>query len=248
MPPRSVRLAELSWVEVRDLIAAGYDTIVQSYGATEQHGPHLPLGTDAFQGDVIAERVARRIGNALVAPTIAIGWSDEFLDFPGSMSLAPGTVAAIVEDCCRSFATSGFRRALLLVAHAGNCRPMADGIARSGVSQPSITILADPTLAGFIAPFGPVGERLGISPEARNHAGHSETSMMLAIRPDLVLTDRYEQGFAGSREEARARLPVEGVRALAPNGLLGQPDGSSAEAGEAYLDAWAAAAAALTGR
>ena len=79
---------------------------------------------------------------------------------------------------------------------------------------------------------------MGVTAEARNHGGHSETSMMMALRPDLVWLDRAVPGFPGTREESRRLLAAGNLRAVAPDGVMGQAAGSSAEAGERYLEAW----------
>src|SRR5512144_2375166 len=90
---RSVILAELTWPEVRELLDSGQaDTAVIAVGATEQHGPHLPLGTDALLAQAIGERLASRLGRALLAPTVTVGRSEHHLALAGTVSLTQETL------------------------------------------------------------------------------------------------------------------------------------------------------------
>jgi creatinine amidohydrolase len=82
--PRDLLLERLTSPEVRAAIDAGYTTVVVACGAVEQHGPHLPLCMDAEHGAALAEEVARRLGDALVAPPIRIGCSEHHMRFAGS--------------------------------------------------------------------------------------------------------------------------------------------------------------------
>ena len=76
-------LEEMTWPAVEAAIAGGKTTVVFACGAVEQHGPHLPLGTDTYLGTAIAERAARLAGNTLVAPTLRPGLSEHHMGFPG---------------------------------------------------------------------------------------------------------------------------------------------------------------------
>jgi creatinine amidohydrolase len=111
-------LDEMSWPEVEAELAAGRDTVVIAFGATEQHGPHMPLATDALIGDHLARLVAEQLG-AFVAPTVRIGCSEHHLEFPGTLSISEPTFHALVADLVRSLARGGFRRVVLLPTHGG---------------------------------------------------------------------------------------------------------------------------------
>src|SRR5262249_37459418 len=100
------------------------DVLVIALGATEQHGPHLPLGTDALIGDHLARLVADRL-DAFVGPTIRIGFSDHHLEFAGTLSISEQTFSGIITDVVTSAARSGFRRLVLLPTHGGNFGPLA---------------------------------------------------------------------------------------------------------------------------
>ncbi|MFN8535105.1 MAG: creatininase family protein [Dehalococcoidia bacterium] len=217
-----IHLVALTTNEVRERQQQGWNTVIQSFGSTEGHLAHLPLGTDIFQGSAIAERVARALGQAFVAPTIPVGFAEGLLSFPGSMSMRDDLVTAVAFDCCRSFAASGFRRVVLIVAHLGNARPLGEAAARARDEFPAIEIICEASPEAFFAPIKEVGEHLGVVEGAMKHAGHSETSMMLSLRPELVHLDRPP-----------TEPPLTPLHALAEDFA-----GSSANAGERYLSAW----------
>src|SRR5688500_4401963 len=103
----ALELDKLSWPEVVAERDGGRDTVVVAFGATEQHGPHMPLAVDALLGDHLARLVAERL-EAFVAPTVRIGCSSHHMDFPGTLSLEDETFHAIVADVVRSLARGGF--------------------------------------------------------------------------------------------------------------------------------------------
>src|SRR5438132_447379 len=96
----AVELDRLSWPEVQAQLESGRDTVVIAFGATEQHGPHMPLATDALLGDHLARLVAERL-DAFVAPTVRVGCSEHHLAFPGTLSVAQATFHSLVGDLVR---------------------------------------------------------------------------------------------------------------------------------------------------
>jgi creatinine amidohydrolase len=127
----ALELDRMTWPEVKAALQAGHDTVVVAFGATEQHGPHLPLATDALIGDHLSRLVAERLG-AFRAPTVRIGCSEHHLAFPGTLSVSADTFAAIVADVLSSLARGGFKRAILLPTHGGNFAPLAAAIDKAG--------------------------------------------------------------------------------------------------------------------
>src|ERR671936_610493 len=109
----AIELDKLTWPEVKAELERGRDTVVIAFGATEQHGPHMPLATDALIGDELARAVAQRI-DAFVAPTVRVGCSSHHLDFSGTLSLSDDTFHSVVADLVHSLARGGFRRVVLL--------------------------------------------------------------------------------------------------------------------------------------
>jgi creatinine amidohydrolase len=241
MIPRSIYLLDLTSTEVRELVAAGYDTVIQGFGAVEAHGPHLPLGTDCFEGEAIVDRAARRLERVLVAPALRLGCSQLWTPFAGTIAIRPETLAAIVLDVCRSYATTGFRYAALLATDFGTMQPLLDAIEQARREVPDLEIAAVGGRDVFMAPFYAVGERHAVGETGLGHAGHGEVSMMLALDRTHVREDRMVSGVEGTPEEVAERRRTESLLTVAPDGALGSTRGYSREAGEDFLDAWAEA-------
>jgi creatinine amidohydrolase len=232
----AVELDKLTWPEIQAELEAGRDTVVIAFGATEQHGRHMPLATDALIGDELGREVAERI-DAFVAPTVRVGCSAHHLDFPGTLSLEDDTFHAIVGDLVRSLARGGFKRVVLLPTHGGNFGPLAAAVEKLGDVE-SVKVVAMTDL-GALLRVAAVGEQEHGVPlgEGGLHAGEWETSMMLSVNPELVKMDRAEAGYTGDLQEGIERLFSGGTKALSENGAIGDPARSSAEHGRRYWDA-----------
>jgi creatinine amidohydrolase len=115
---KKILLTEMTWSEVKDALKKT-DTVLIPVGSTEQHGPHLPLGTDTLIACKITEEVAKEV-NAVVAPPIAIGFSTEHLDFPGTITMIPKTLMSLIRDTCRSLISHGFKKIIIVNGHGGN--------------------------------------------------------------------------------------------------------------------------------
>jgi creatinine amidohydrolase len=225
----------MSWPEVRAELEAGRDTVVIAFGATEQHGPHMPLATDALIGDHLASLVADRL-DAFVAPTVRIGCSDHHLAFPGTLSTSEETFHAIVADLVRSLARGGFKRVVLLPTHGGNFAPLANALEKLGpVEGLEIRALTDLGALFRIAQLGLDEYGVPFS-EGGLHAGEWETSMILAIHPELIQLENGAPGYTGDMESAVGAIFSEGVHTVAENGVIGDPVQASAAHGERYWD------------
>jgi len=237
----ALALDQLSWPEVKAELDGGRDTVVIAFGATEQHGPHLPLATDALIGDHLAQLVADRL-DAFVAPTVRIGCSSHHLEFPGTLSLSDDTFHQVVADIVRSLARGGFRRVVLLPTHGGNFAPLQAAIEKLGaVDGIALSAMTDLGALFKIAQLGQ--DEYGVSlGDGGLHAGEWETSMMIAIHPELVHLDRGEPGYTGDMEQAIGAIFGDGVHSVAPNGVIGDPAQASAEHGARYWDEVAAIA------
>jgi creatinine amidohydrolase len=226
------QLDQLTWPEIRAEIEGGRDTVVMAFGATEQHGPHMAISTDRVIGQELTRRVADGL-DAFAAPAVPFGCSSHHLAFPGTISLSDPTFHAIVADVVSSLVKGGFKRIVLLPSHGGNFAPLASALEQiqtpDGVRIDAITDIS--VLAG-VAQHGAV---LGVpAGEGGLHAGEWETSMMLAIHPELVDLQRSEPGYTGDPAAAVGALFDQGVDALSANGVIGDPSRASAEHGEAY--------------
>jgi creatinine amidohydrolase/Fe(II)-dependent formamide hydrolase-like protein len=228
-------LERLSWPEIKEEIDAGRDTIVLSLGAVEQHGHHLPLGTDSIFGDELGRSVAERLG-AFQAPTVRVGCSRHHLAFPGTMSVEQETFSGVVADIVRGWAGHGFKRIVLLPTHGGNFAPLAAALERLGqvdgvkvIGVTDLSLLVNATLG--------LGAELGIpSSEGGLHGGEWETSMMLALHPELVEMDRAVAGYTGELESGMQRFLEEGIHVLTDTGVFGDPRRASAENGRRYAE------------
>ncbi len=228
-----LELDRLSWPEVEAEIESGRDTVVMALGATEQHGRHMPLATDALIGDRLAGIVAGRL-DAFLAPTLRIGCSEHHVGFAGTMSLSEPTYHGLVADVVRSLLAGGFRRIVLLPTHGGNFGPLAGALEKlEPAERQRVIALTD---LGVLFEIAQIGEREFGVPlgEGGLHAGEWETSLMLSIHPDLVKMEVAEAGFTGDLQEAVGSMFAGGVASISANGAIGDPGRSSTQHGERY--------------
>jgi creatinine amidohydrolase len=228
-------LYTITWPELRREIEAGRDTIVLPLGAVEQHGAHLPFGTDSIFGDELGRAVADRL-DAFFAPTIKVGVSRHHLAFPGTMSVEEETFAAVVGDVVRGWAPHGFKRIVLLPTHGGNFQPLASALERLGEVE-GVNVIGITDLSLLVEATLGLGQELGVSgAEGGLHGGEWETSMLLALRPELVRMDQAAPGYTGDITAGLQRFFEEGVHALTETGVIGDPTRASAERGERYIE------------
>jgi creatinine amidohydrolase len=198
-------------------------------GSVEQHGPHLPLGTDLLYAEHVCEQVARLM-TGIIAPGLPYGVCRTMRNFPGTVSLSPATFAAMVHEILAEYIRHGARRLALIGGHA---EPAQDAAVREAALP---LVNADPTLTilyigpyDFLDPIRRAADLLGTD----GHAGSIETSQMLVIAPDRVHTDRIP---------AVTRPPLSRFRVLAnpesefPTGVRGDTAKVSRSLGERALD------------
>ena len=226
-----VFLERMTWPEIEAAVAAGRTRAVVCVAATEQHGPHLPEGTDAWLGQALAGRVARALGDAVVAPVIRPGCSEHHMGFAGTITVSVDVLVALLDAYIDSLSRHGFQHFVVFPSHGGNLPALAAWPARR---KPNITVLDD---------MGPVVEairealsRFGTAAPAGRHADLGETAALLATRPELVRMERAKPGFPGGVEFTE--LLAHGARAVSPSGTFGDPTGATAEMGAAVLTAW----------
>jgi mycofactocin system creatininase family protein len=213
-----VRLASHPWPTV----AAWAKTaiIAVPVGSTEQHGPHLPLSTDTDIAVALAERLAAARHHVVVAPPIAYGSSGEHAGFAGTLSIGQAALEHLLVELVRS--ADAFRGVVLVNAHGGNASSVARAVARLATEGRRVVAWA-PTTDGDL------------------HAGRSETSLMLALAPDLVRMDAAEAGDRRPFADLIGALHADGVAAVSPNGVLGDPAGASRDEGAWLLHSLSAA-------
>lgn len=196
----------------------------------------MPLATDALIGDHFARLLADRL-DAFVAPTVRVGCSSHHLAFPGTLSIADQTFHAIVADLVASLVQAGFSRIVLVPTHGGNFAPLAAAVEKlPDAERPRVVAITDLSVFLRVAQLGEQEFEVPM-PEGGLHAGEWETSMLLAIHPDLVRMDRAEAGYVGDPQEAVASLFEGGVDSLSKVGVIGDPTQASAEHGRRYWEA-----------
>jgi creatinine amidohydrolase len=230
----AIYLDRMTWAEVKKEIHNGRSTVVVPFGSTEQHGRHLPLGTDAVLGDELGRGLAERL-DAFLAPTVRFGCSAHHLSFSGTISLREETFQQVVLDVVASLCRHGFRRIVLLPTHGGNFKPLAQAFAKL-VPVDNVRVLAFTDLAEFVEVAFGSSRSAGVAPaQSGAHSGEWETSAMLALRPEQVKMDQAAEGFVGELSEILAKV-FDGIQNLDENGVLGDPRPATAVAGKKYID------------
>jgi creatinine amidohydrolase len=230
------RLAHMTWPDADAAVAGGAATVILPLGATEQHGPHLPLGTDTVRAAALAERLAAGLPDALVAPALPVGCSDEHQGFPGLIGLDHETLAAVIVDCARRLAGWGVRRLVLLSAHGGNRSALDLAAGRMAAELPGLRVVVLGGSAVLSEALLAVAAADGIPADAVGlHAGEGETSEMLALRPDLVRRDRAVPGCRTGAADLMPRLRRDGLRGVTATGVLGDAAHADAARGALYL-------------
>ncbi len=225
--PDTVFLDELTWTEVRELIDNGTTTIIVATAGTEQNGPHMVLGKHKFIVSYAAEQIARRLGNALVAPVIAyvpegsVDPPSGHMRYAGAITLPQEHFMALLEFTARSLAVHGFTDIVFIGDSGGNQRGM------SGVAEMLNGEWADgPARVHFVGNYysdNGVNDWLISQGETResigSHAGIRDTSQLMFIAPQHIRDDKRAPGggFEGS-------------------GVSGDPSRASAEYGEKGIE------------
>ena len=196
----TVLVEELTWTEVRDAIKAGKTTIIFPTGGTEQNGPHMVLGKHNFRIAYTAEQVARRLGNALVAPVLAyvpegdLDPPTSHMRFPGSITLPAEHFMKVTEYAARSFKVNGFKDIVLIGDSTPNLKPLAAVASMlnkewegSGVRVHFVDFRSN-GFSQWLMSQGVTREEMG------THAGITDTSTLMAINPQWVRIDKLASG------------------------------------------------------
>ena len=177
-------LPEMSWVDVKGYLET-CDMVIIPLGATEQHGPHLPLGTDYYEAMGICKKISEKTG-VVVAPVLWTGYSVYHSGFPGTLSLKPETMEQILFETAEMLMKYGFKRFMFFNYHGGNNIVQSKIIHRINHTTPAMALA--------------IGHGSDLQKEADDeedffdwHAGKGETSIMLYLRPDLVRMDRAQK-------------------------------------------------------
>jgi creatinine amidohydrolase len=210
-------------------------------GAVEQHGPHLPLGTDAIIARHLASEIAARLQEiVLVAPVLPGGMSSHHLAFPGTVDLAGELFAGYVRALLAAMDRLGIRDIALFSAHGGNFARLAE-LAAEYDGHGRLRVVAYTDIWQYIEVMSAAAERTGLHAVACDaHAGALETSQMLFLHgPGRISFEPGLEGYVAAEPGWMERLAAEGIDALSANGVLGRPADATAEAGAAICAALA---------
>jgi mycofactocin system creatininase family protein len=192
--------------------------LVVPLGSVEQHGHHLPLGTDTSVACAAARAAVDSLDGVLLAPALAYGASGEHEGFPGTVSIGTEALTGLLVEYGRS-ACRWAGRVLVINGHGGNLDAL-----RSAVPL----LRAEGRDVAWFPCAVPGGDA---------HAGRAETSLMLHVEPEWVARERAVPGVVTPIGELLLRLRADGVRSVSPTGVLGDPTGASAGEGAALLAA-----------
>jgi len=171
-------LQELTWVDAQEAFQKSKLAVVP-VGSIEQHGPHLPVGTDYIIGDYLGKRAGLELG-AIVTPTIPVGFAEYHNDFAGTLSVNTETLTAYIQQICDHLVKHGVTHIIFVNAHGGNLTALNNvsyNLRNRGV--PAATIL-----------WWDITGRINPKWSLIGHGDIVETSMMLAINPDAVNMER----------------------------------------------------------
>jgi creatinine amidohydrolase len=238
-----MRIGEMTWTEVREVAGTGVTAVIP-LGSIEEHGPHSPMG-DYMVIDAIAERAADETGD-IVAPTLPFGYSEYFRDYPGTITLRPETLTAVVEDTVDCLTRHAFTKVVIFNGHAGNM-PILELLCRKlrrnqGLAIPVISPLQFMQTPEIVRSVYGEGVTLG-------HGGEPMASVMMVLAPGKV---HMEWAGAYGRRQVYG-MPTDGLGAINVNGIrvslpldmgdvtpetgsLSDPNLASAERGQRLLE------------
>ena len=229
--PDTAFVDDLTWVELKGRVQAGTTTVIVPIGGTEQNGPHMVLGKHNLRVKFLSEKIARSLGNALVAPVVAyvpegsISPPAAHLRFPGTITVPEATFEKVLEYAARSFRLHGFRDIVFLGDHGDyrkNLKAVADRLNREWAATPVRVHAIDEYFHAGETTYAQALKGRGYrDDEIGTHAGLADTSLAMAIDPRLVRGDRLLAPEPLGRAE----------------GVYGDPRRSSAELGQLGVDA-----------
>ncbi len=217
--------------------------VVLPIGSVEQHGNHMPLGTDTILAQSVSLAAAAKVAGVVVLPPPWYGFSAHHMRFPGSITLRAETLMAVAEDIVASMVKHGFRRILIVNGHGGNggvIDLLASTLGHKHYGRARIA-----TLTYFTLARDAIAALRESQPGGMGHACEFETSMVQHLRPELVKIDRAGITYPdpGSAYLTTDLLGAQAVRVyhdfgdLSPTGTLGDPSLASPEAGEKFFAA-----------
>jgi len=233
--PHTVQLQELSWTEIRDQVQAGKTTILIPIGGTEQSGPGIAVGKHNARAEFLAQKIAERLGNALVAPVVSYvpgggtAPPSSHMRFPGTITIPDAVFEQLLESAAQSFAVHGFRNVVLLGDHGGYQKDLERVAVKLNKSWggKARAIVPPEYYATSSDGFNQILRQHGIKDsEIGTHAGLADTSLQLAVDPKMVRLGTLQNGpklgaadgvYGGDPRRSSAELGQLGVDAIVVN-------------------------------
>jgi creatinine amidohydrolase len=213
-----------TWTEIK-----GIDVAFLPIGSLEQHGYHLPIGTDSIIAEAVANECAKQFDHAFVVPTLPYSASFEHAAFPGSISLRSTTIIAVIQDIVHSLERMGVSKIVIINGHGGNY--LLGNIAQEiNVEKPRL--LVAPNRKHWEKAY----EQAGISttPSRDMHAGEGETSILMYLLDEGIV--KLDQRVDVDSPE-RDLLTAYGMKPYTKTGAIGFPTRANAEKGKVLLRA-----------
>jgi creatinine amidohydrolase len=233
-PLRGVYLEELSWVEAEPLLRSDPLIVLPVGAAAKEHGPHLPLGTDHIMADYLARRLAERV-EVVVMPTVTYGYFPHFSPFPGSTHIEADTFEAMMRELILSMHRHGPRRFLILNTGVSTY-PVLEIVARDLDRRHRLL-----TAVTRIGELGAHRTSSLLSQPKGSHADEHETSVLLAIAPQVVRRDKVSREISDRPDSRGVFVPPMYHREPGPGhsetGVYGDATLATAAKGETIVDA-----------
>lgn len=234
-------LAEMTWQQVDELDRS--TLVVATFGATEQHGQHLPLETDALIGGELARRLDQKCGGRLLTlPTQWLGLSTHHMGFPGTITASVDTYLSMASEVIGSIVEAGFRKILVINSHGGNASALEVVLTKCRIQYPAARIV--------LVTYWNVAwkELASIRESAEGGMGHAcelETSLLLAAKPQVVRKDKLQADGRWSTSQFVGKDMLSGgpasvsrsFKEISAQGGVGDPRTASAEKGEKFFAA-----------
>jgi creatinine amidohydrolase len=239
-------MTEIAWnrlkAEALRALADRDAIVLLPVASTEQHGPHLPTGVDDFLCSEVCRRTARLLADAerpaVVAPTVWCGLADHHVAFGGTFTLRLPTYHALLRDLCGSVLGAGFRRIVMVNGHGGNIAAL-----RALMVELTHELGAPIAATTYFMEAVEESKQILEDQEGVMHACEAETSMMMAVAPDLVDIARLPEAHGPAINIAASQVPTlrrsQSFKELTASGVAGDARRASAAKGEALLYAYA---------
>ena len=227
-----MKLAELTWPDLeqvsRDLV------VVYPIAALEQHGPHLPFITDTAEVAAIVDRLDAEIPDEILClPVQWLGYSPHHMRFKGTITARSETHISMIVDTVSSMVSAEFDKIAIINGHGGNVANMNVALQRLMEGCPDAKVYGTSWFE-----YDEVGAIREAGPHGWGHAGEMETSVMMALHPELVKEDRLERdGHPQLSELAGQVRRYRWIHEATDRGVYGDPTYGSAEKGERFISA-----------